>query len=83
MFPNFTERLREDSSTRQANLISCDKMAVKVIKVELQTPEGKTVVLDELLGRLAQHFDYIRDPFVYFVYKKLLVVLCKERRKHW
>lgn len=83
MFPNFTERLREDSSTRQANLISCDKMAVKVIKVELQTPEGKTVVLDELLGRLAQHFDYIRDPFVYFVYKNLLVVSCKERRKRW
>lgn len=53
-------------------------MAVKVIKVELQTPEGKTVVLDELLGRLVQHCDYIRDPFVYFGIKISLWVRVKE-----
>lgn len=77
-----SQRQRRDSSTTRANLISYDKMAVKVIKVVLQTPEGKTGVLDELLGRLEQSSDYIRNPFAYFGIK-LSMGLCKGRLKHW
>lgn len=78
-----SQRQRRDSSTTRANLISYDKMAVKVIKVILQTPEGKTGVLDELLGWLEQSSDYIRNPFAYFGIKNLHVGPCKGRHKHW
>jgi len=71
-----SQRQRRDSSTTRANLISYDKTAVKVIKVILQTPEGKTGVLDELLGWLQQSSDYIRNPFAYFGIKIFMWVRC-------